>query len=59
MVTDRGSRRRGASSKGCLLSLLVLAAALYYGFNIGPVYMRYYRLANAMDEQARIAAALV
>ena len=36
--------RRGASSSGCLLSLLLLVAALYYGVNIGEVYFRYYRL---------------
>src|SRR3989454_6265334 len=32
--------RRGASSSGCLLSLLLLVAALYYGVNIGEVYFR-------------------
>jgi len=29
--------RRGASSSGCLLSLLLFVAALYYGVNIGEV----------------------
>ena len=52
------SRRRGASTMGCLLSLLVLVAVLYYGVNIGEVWFRYYRLADEMSTQARLAAAL-
>lgn len=51
-------RRRGASTTGCLLSLLVLVAVLYYGVNIGELYFRYYRLVDEMGSQARVAAAL-
>ena len=50
--------RRGASSTGCLFSLLVLVAALYYGVNIGEVFFRYYRLVDEMEQQSRLAAAL-
>jgi hypothetical protein len=50
--------RRGASTMGCLLSLLVLVAVLYYGVNIGEVYFRYYRLLDEMQGQARVASAL-
>jgi len=50
--------RRGASSAGCLLSLLIFVAVLYYGVNIGEVYFRYYRLLDEMQSQARVAAAL-
>ncbi len=50
--------RRGASTMGCLLSLLVLVAVLYYGVNIGEVYFRYYRLLDEMQTQARVASAL-
>jgi len=50
--------RRGASTMGCLLSLLVLVAVLYYGVNIGEVYFRYYRILDEMQTQARVAAAL-
>lgn len=57
MVTGRGDRR-GASTLGCLLSLLVLVAVLYYGVNIGEVYIRYYRILDEMQSQARLAAAL-
>jgi hypothetical protein len=49
---------RGASSTGCLFSLLVFVAALYYGVNIGELFFRYYRLLDEMDSQARIAAGL-
>lgn len=50
--------RSGSSTIGCLLSLLVLVAVLYYGVNIGEVYFRYYRLLDEMQGQARVAAAL-
>lgn len=50
--------RRGASSLGCLVSLLIFVAALYYGVNIGEVYFRYYRLLDEMRTQAALAAAL-
>src|SRR2546427_10584364 len=57
MVSVRLSRR-GASSSGCLLSLLLLVAALYYGVNIGEVYFRYYRLLDEMQTDTRIASGL-
>ncbi|HEV8380024.1 MAG TPA: hypothetical protein VGQ29_00420 [Gemmatimonadales bacterium] len=50
--------RRGASSKGCLLSLLIFVAALYYGVNIGEVFFRYYRLLDEMQTEAHLAAGL-
>jgi len=57
MVRLFGSRR-GASSSGCLLSLLLFVAALYYGVNIGEVYFRYYRLLDEMQTETRIASGL-
>ncbi len=54
MVAGRRNRR-GGSSLGCLVSLVIFAAALYYGVNIGEVYLRYYRLQDAMRFQASIA----
>lgn len=50
--------RRGASSAGCLLSLLLVVAVLYYGVNIGEVYFRYYRLLDEMQTETRLAAGL-
>src|SRR5256712_4687155 len=58
MVTRLPGRPRGASSTGCLFSLLIFVAALYYGVNIGEVYFRYYRLLDEMQTQARLASAL-
>jgi len=58
MVTVRPRGRRGASSLGCLVSLLIFVAALYYGVHIGEVFFRYYRLVDEMDSQARLASAI-
>src|SRR5205807_10276047 len=57
MVRFCGSRR-GASSSGCLLSLLLFVAALYYGVNIGELFFRYYRLLDEMQTQAQLAPSL-
>jgi hypothetical protein len=50
--------RRGASSSGCLFSLLIFVAALYYGVNIGELFFRYYRLLDEMQTEAHLAAGL-
>src|SRR5712671_606702 len=50
--------RRGASSAGCLFTLLIVVAVLYYGVNIGEVYFRYYRLLDEMQAETRIASGL-
>jgi hypothetical protein len=57
MVIGRRGRA-GRSSLGCLVSLALFAAALYYGVHIGEVYLRYYRLLDAMRFQASIAPSL-
>lgn len=57
MVT-RTDRRRGGSTLGCLFSLLLFAAILYYGVNIGQVYWRYYQLRDEMRSNARLAPSL-
>ena len=54
MVTGRRGRR-GASTMGCLFSLVLFLGALYYGVHIGEVYLRYYRLLDAMRFQAHLA----
>src|SRR2546430_17438359 len=58
MVRPRLSGRRGASSTGCLVSLLFLVGALYYGVNIGELFFRYYRLLDEMQTQAQLAPSL-
>jgi len=52
MVTNR----RGSSSLGCLFTLLVLAAIVYFGVNIGEVYFRFYQYQDAMRQEVRFAA---
>ena len=54
MVAQRRDRR-GGSNLGCLITLAVFAAALYYAVHIGEVYFRYYRVLDAMRFQASIA----
>jgi hypothetical protein len=58
MVSLWRTSRRGAGGLGCLFSLLLFAAALYYGVNIGQVYLRYYQLLDGMRTQARLAPSL-
>ncbi len=48
--------RRGSSSLGCLFSLLVLAAIVYFGVNVGEVYFRFYQFQDAMRQEVRFAA---
>ena len=46
-------RRRGASSLGCLLPLLVVAIGAYFAFDIGMAYFRFYQFKDAMGQEAR------
>jgi hypothetical protein len=57
MVSARG-HRRGAGALGCLVSLVLFAAALYYGVSIGQVYLRYYRLLDVMRFQASVSPSI-
>jgi hypothetical protein len=50
------SVRRGASTLGCLFSLLVVVAILYVGFNFAEVYWRYYQYNDSMTQQVRFAS---
>ena len=54
MVTTRRNRR-GGSSLGCLVSLLLTAVVLYYGIHLGQVWWRYYELVDRMKIAARFA----
>lgn len=54
MVAHPGGRL-GGSTLGCLFSLVLFLGALYYGVHIGQVYLRYYRLQDAMRFQAQLA----
>ncbi len=50
------STRSGRSSLGCLISLLIFAAIIYFGVNAGEVYFRFYQFQDAMRQEARFAA---
>ncbi|MBM4188256.1 MAG: hypothetical protein FJ206_13220 [Gemmatimonadetes bacterium] len=49
------TRRRGASTLGCLFSLLITLVVLYYGMNVGRVWWRYYEILDRMKSAARFA----
>ncbi len=55
MVTETRRNRRGASTLGCLVAILLFMAVLYYGVDIGRVYWNYYRLIDEMETSARFA----
>ncbi len=55
MVTETRRGRRGASTLGCLVAVLLFMAVLYYGVDIGKVYWNYYRLLDEMETSARFA----
>ncbi len=55
-MVARWRTRAGRSSMGCLLMLLLVAAAGYFGVNVGEVYLRYFRFHDSMVQQARFAA---
>ena len=57
MVSSSRSKR-GGSTLGCLVSLLVFVAALYYGVRVGEVFWRYYQLRDEMKVNARLAPTL-
>jgi len=50
------SLRRGRSSLGCLLTLLVFSAIVYFGVKIGEVYWRAYEFKDAMNQEVRFAS---
>lgn len=55
MVRRNGWSRRGASTLGCLATLILFVGALYYGTEVGRIYFKYYSLVDAMEVQARFA----
>lgn len=49
------THRRGASTLGCLFSLLVVVAIVYFGVNVGGPYWRYYQFRDAFEQETRFA----
>ena len=60
MVAVRGRRlsQRGAGRTGCLVTLLIVVAVVYFGMPIAGTYVRYYRFKNEMQTQARFAPSI-
>lgn len=52
-MVSRG--RAGRASLGCLFGLLLVVAAVYFAWDAGEAYMRYYRFRDAMHQVARFA----
>lgn len=50
------SSRVGRTKFGCLLSLLLVVTAVYFAFNVGEPYVRYYRFLDGMKQEARFSA---
>ena len=44
------------SSLGCLFSLLIAAAGLYFGLHVGEAYWRFYEFQDNMRQEARFAS---
>ncbi len=45
--------RPGKSSLGCLFTLLIVTAVVYFGLNIGGAYWRYYEYTDDMKQELR------
>jgi hypothetical protein len=52
MVTPR----QGISTLGCLVSVLLFAAVVYFGLNIGEHYFNFYQYQDAMRQEVKFAA---
>jgi hypothetical protein len=49
------TRRRGTSRLGCLVQLIILGSLIYFGVFLGEDALSYYRLRDAMKQEARFA----
>ena len=49
-------RRRGVSTLGCLLPLLMIAVAGYFAYPAAEAYFRFYKFKDAMGQEARFAS---
>lgn len=50
--------RRGESSLGCLIPILILAIGVYVAYGFGEAYFRYYQFKDAMGQEARFATTI-
>ena len=47
--------RRGVSAVGCMVYLVVIAAAIYFGSPFASAYIDYYRYKDAMKQEAKFS----
>ena len=47
--------RRGLSSLGCLVSLMLVAAVFYFGVGIGEHFFRFYEYQDSMRQEVKFA----
>ena len=52
----RIARDRRGGTLGCLVTLLIVAGAVYFAVNVAEVWLRYYRYVDAMRQNVRFAA---
>jgi hypothetical protein len=50
------TRARGTSTLGCLFTLMVLGAIVYFGLNVGRVYWRFYEYQDDIRQEVRFAS---
>lgn len=58
MVMSKLWSRRGTSTSGCLVSLVLFIAMVYYGVHLGKPWLTYYQLVDEMRVSARLAPTL-
>lgn len=49
------NRRKGVGTLGCLLTMVLLGAVLWFGYNIGIKYWNFYQYQDRMKSEARFA----
>jgi hypothetical protein len=57
-MVDRHGNRAGKTHLGCLLTLAVLAVAIYFGIGVAEVYWRFYRIQDFVKGQVEFAPVL-
>jgi len=50
------ANRRGATTGGCLVTMLILGAAGYSAIQIGEPYYKFYQFKDAAQQEARFAS---
>lgn len=55
MVISRPGGRRGASTIGCLFTLMLFAGSIYFGLPVGHSYWRYTKMRDEMKTTVRFA----